>query len=97
MLRIPVSVRFSFTTDFSSPFGNGRVSVSGFDDADKDGNPEVEVLVDLPGKTFDLNKKVEIPLGDLFKSPLKAAVLALQESDLPGSDEIGDLIKSLLD
>lgn len=75
MIMVPMPIRLSLdaTLHVDSPFGDATFNLSGPTDKDKDGEPEITLSIDLPGKAFDHTIKTELPIAMLVQSPAKIA------------------------
>ncbi len=95
-LKMPVTVHVKTEMTIDTPFGVGTVAMSGPLDVDKDGDPEIKIKVDLPGKSLDLDQDVEIPLKKLLGPPAEAAAFALEAAGVPGVGFIAAALRALL-
>lgn len=96
-LRMPIKISVTQKIEIDTIFGDATISISGPNDKDKDGDPEVSITVDLPGKAFDFHTVIELPMVDLLSSPLALAARVLESSNVPGAKAISDVLSKLLD
>jgi len=94
-LQMPVSISIEQKIEIDTVFGDARIEISGPKDKDKDGDPEVTIKVDLPGKSFDFYTVVELPMTDLLSSPLSLASHVLSNSNVPGAKMVSDVLSKL--
>jgi len=67
-------------------------------DKDKDGDPEINCKIDLPGEAFDLEFAVEIPVATvLHKGPAALASILLEKGpDFPFKSLVVKAVKQIL-
>lgn len=94
-LQMPVKISIEQTIEIDTIFGDAKIEISGPKDKDKDGDPEISIKVDLPGKSFDFYTVVELPVKDLLSSPLALAIHALAASSVPGAKMVSDVLSKL--
>jgi hypothetical protein len=82
---MPIQIKIFTRIDVKTWLGNGFVIIDGPTDEDFDGDPEINIKIDLPGRKFDTEFKVEIPLASLVKgSPVEVALEAVRKGpDFP--------------
>ena len=99
MLSLPLTLEFRASISLSTPIGSGSIEIFGPIDRDKDGDPEVQLCVDLPGEKFDFRHSAEIPLKTLISGSVPAIASAILGAvgDVPGADIVGDLLDRITD
>jgi len=87
-MNITIDTNTDSYVQVSTPLGDGRVRVIGPTDENKNGDPEVTFIVDLPGTVLDRSWTAEIPIGTFIGGSIpQIAAKGLESApDFPGKD-----------